>query len=82
MHQLVRNNIRVQNDGKFSDQVPVINIVKQCCVLALTLFSMMFSSMLIDASRMVTMVYLLGIALMGSFSTYEGCKLNPRCRQR
>ena len=27
------------------------------------------------------MVYLLGIALMGSFSTQEGCKPNLRCRQ-
>ena len=28
------------------------------------------------------MAYLLGIALMGSFSTEEGCKLIPRCRAR
>ena len=27
------------------------------------------------------MVSLLGIALMGNFSSLEGCKLNPRCRQ-
>ena len=38
---------RVQNDGEFSDPFPVINGVnKQGCVLAPTLFSMMFSAML------------------------------------
>ena len=37
---------RVQNDGKFSDPFPV---TKQDCVLASTLFSMMFSAMLTDA---------------------------------
>ena len=60
---------KVQNKGEFSDLFPVTNGVKQGCVLASTLFSMMFSAMLTDAFRMVTMVYLLGIALMGNFST-------------
>ena len=40
---------RVQNDGEFSDLFPVTNGVKQGCVLASTLFSMMFSAMLTDA---------------------------------
>ena len=40
---------RVQNDGEFSDPFPVINDVKQGCVLAPTLFSMMFPAMLTDA---------------------------------
>ena len=40
---------RVQNDGEFSDPFPVTNDVKQCCVLAPTLFSMMFSAMLTTA---------------------------------
>ena len=40
---------RVQTDGDFSDPFPVINGVKQDCVLASTLFSMMFSAMLTDA---------------------------------
>ena len=40
---------RVQNDGKLSDPFPVTNGVKQGCVLASTLFSMMFSAMLTDA---------------------------------
>ena len=39
---------RVQNDGEFSDPFPVTNAVKQDCVLASTLFSMMFSAMLTD----------------------------------
>ena len=40
---------RVQNNGEFSDPFPVKNGVKQGCVLASTLFSMMFSAMLTDA---------------------------------
>ena len=40
---------RVQNDGEFSDPFPVTNGVKQGCVLASTLFSLMFSAMLTDA---------------------------------
>ena len=40
---------RVQNDGEFSDPFEVTNGVKQDCVMAPTLFSMMFSAMLMDA---------------------------------
>ena len=40
---------RVQNDGKFSEPFEVTNGVKQCCVMAPTLFSMMFSAMLMAA---------------------------------
>ena len=40
---------RVQNDGEFSGLFPVTNGVKQGCVLAPTLFSMMFSAMLTAA---------------------------------
>ena len=40
---------RVRNVGEFSDPFPVTNRVKQGCVLASTLFSMMFSAMLTDA---------------------------------
>ena len=40
---------RIQNDGEFSDPFPVTNGVKQGCVLAPTLFSMMFSAMLTAA---------------------------------
>ena len=40
---------RVQNGGEFSKPFEVTNGVKQDCVMALTLFSMMFSVMLMDA---------------------------------
>ena len=39
----------VQNDGEYSDPFPVTNGVKQGCVMAPTLFSMMFSAMRTDA---------------------------------
>ena len=42
---------RVQDDGDYSEPFPVTNGVKQGCVLAPTLFSMMFSAMLNDAFR-------------------------------
>ena len=40
---------RVQNDGEFSEPFEVTNGVKQGCVMAPTLFSFMFSAMLMDA---------------------------------
>ena len=40
---------RAQTDGEFSDPFPVTNGVKKGCVLAPTLFSMMFSAMLTAA---------------------------------
>ena len=40
---------RIKNDGEFSDPFSVTNGVKQGCVQALTLFSMMISAMLTDA---------------------------------
>ena len=40
---------RIQSDGEFSDLFPVTSGVKPDCVLASTLFSMMFSAMLTDA---------------------------------
>ena len=42
---------RVQDDGEFSEAFSVSNGVKQGCVLAPTLFSLMFSAMLTDAFR-------------------------------
>ena len=42
---------RVQDDGEYSEAFPVSNGVKQGCVLAPTLFSLMFSAMLSDAFR-------------------------------
>ena len=40
---------RVQNDGEFSDPFELTNGIKEGCVMAPTLFSMMFSAMLMDA---------------------------------
>ena len=40
---------RVQNDGEFSEPFEVTNGVKQGYDIAPTLFSMMFSAMLMDA---------------------------------
>ncbi|XP_076031978.1 uncharacterized protein LOC143019885 [Oratosquilla oratoria] len=42
---------RVQKDGEYSQPFPVGNGVKQGCVLASTLFSMMFTAILTDAFR-------------------------------
>ena len=41
--------VRVKNDSEFSDPFPVTNGVKQSCVVAPDLFSMMFSAMLTAA---------------------------------
>ena len=41
--------VRVQDDGESSETILLTNWVKQCCVLAPTLFSMMFSAMLAEA---------------------------------
>ena len=43
--------VRVQDDGKSSEPILVTNGVKQGCVLAPTLFGMMFSAMLAEAFR-------------------------------
>ena len=40
---------RVQNDGEYSEPFPVTNGVKQGCLLAPTLVSMMFFALLTDA---------------------------------
>ena len=42
---------RVQNDGEFSEPFEVTNGIKQGCAMAPTLFSMMFSFMLMDANQ-------------------------------
>ena len=44
---------RVQNDGEYSEPFLVTNGVKQGCVMAPTLFSMIFSAMLTDAFQNV-----------------------------
>ena len=42
---------RVQSDGELYEPFEVTHEVKQGCVMATTMFSMMVSAMLMDASR-------------------------------
>ena len=42
---------RMQDNSDMSESLPVFNRVKQGCVLAVTIFSLMFSAMLTDAFR-------------------------------
>ena len=57
---------RVQN-GEYSEPFPVTNGVKQVCVMAPTLFSMMFSAMFTDAFKTLMLVFQSGTALMASY---------------
>ena len=65
---------RVQNDGEFSEPFEVTDGVKHGCVMATTLFIMMFSAMLMDAFQDSD------TGLMAIYSTLEGCKPKLRCR--
>ena len=73
----------VQDDGEFSDPFPVTNGVKQGCVLAPTLFSMMCSAML-------TAAFLDGDNGIPIWYHFDGKLFNlrrlqaksPRCKQR
>ena len=73
---------RVQNDSEFCDPFPVTNGVKQGCVLASTLFSMMFSAMLTDAFQDGDNGIPIRYRFDGELFNLKGCKLNPRCRQK
>lgn len=44
-------NVKVKDNGEYSQPFPETNRVKQGCVLAPTLFSMIFSTMLTSAFR-------------------------------
>ena len=71
---------RVQNDGEFSEPFEVTNGVKQVCVMAPTLFSMMFSAMLMDTFQDSDTDFPIRYVLMAIYSTLEGCKPKLRCR--
>ena len=47
--------LRIQNDGKFTEQFPAMDGVKQGCVLTPTLFRVMFSAMLTDALTLMVL---------------------------
>ena len=58
---------RVQNDGEYSEPFALTNGVKQGCVMAPTLFSIMFSAMLTDAFEDVDAGFLIRYRLDGKF---------------
>ena len=66
---------RVQNNGEYSEPSPLTNGVKLDCILAPTLFSMMFSAMLCK-----TVMMAFQSAFDGKLFKL-GCKRNQRCRQ-
>ena len=72
---------RVQNDGEYSEPFPVTNGVKQSCVMAPTLFSMMFSAMLTDAFQDVNAGFPIRYRFDGKLLNLRWLQLNPRCRQ-
>ena len=70
----------MQNNGEFSEPFGVTNGVKQGCVMAPTLFSMMFAVKLTDVFVQDRDTGFAGTVLMAIYSTLEGCKPKLRCR--
>ena len=70
----------VQNDGEFSEPFEVTNLVKHGCVIAPTLFSVMFSAMLMDAFQDSDSGFPIRHRFTATYSTLEGCKPKLRCR--
>ena len=71
---------RVQNDEEFSKPFEVQGCVKQGCVMAPKLFSMMFPTMLLDACWDSDTDFPISCRLMAINLTLEGCKPKLRCR--
>ena len=69
----------VQNDGEFSEPFEVTYGVKRGCVMAPTLFSMVFSAMLMDAFQDSDTGFPISYRFDGN-PTLEGCKPKLRCR--
>ncbi|VDM03015.1 unnamed protein product [Schistocephalus solidus] len=70
---------RVTDNGTVSEAFAVTNGVKQGCVLAPTLFSLMFSAMLMDAYRDEHPGFASLTELMDTFSTVGVCKPQRTC---
>ena len=73
---------RVPNDGEFSDPFPVTNGVKQGCVLASTLCSMMFSAILTDVFQDGDNGITIRYHFDGKLFNLRRLQINLRCRQR
>ena len=58
---------RVQNDGEYSESFPVTNGVTQGCIMAPTLFSMIFLPCSQMLFRTVMLIFLSGTAFMASY---------------
>ena len=71
---------RVQNDGEFSEPFEVTNGVKQSCVMAPTLFSILFSVMLIGAFQDSNTGFPIRYRFDGNIFNLEGCEPKLRCR--
>ena len=69
---------RVQNDGEYAEPFTVTKGVKQGCVMAPTLFSMMFSAMLTDAFQDVDAGFPIRYRFDGKLLKL---RRNPRCRK-
>ena len=73
--------VRVTDDGDSSEPVAVTNGAKQGCVLAPTLFSIMFSAMLLRPSEMLMMALQYSTVWMENFSTYGDSRPNLKWRK-
>ena len=81
MRQFNDVQVRVQNDGEFSQPYQVTNGVKQGCVMAPTLFNMMFSTMLIDAFQDCDTGFQIRYRFEGKLFNLRMLKAKLRCRQ-
>lgn len=70
---------RVQECGESSDPFPVTNGTKQGCVLAPSLFSIVFSLMLFDAFHNTDKGVYIHLDLMEGYSTSDDYRLAPWC---
>ena len=79
LHEEQRGQVRNSND--LSEPFPILNGVKQGCVLAPILFTIFFSMMLQRATEKTSvtkMASILDTALMVTCSTYDAYRPTPR----